>query len=91
MALITRLLSAKPPCSCSAVASELHRRVDFQTDLASVRRWAIESKLAPVTRHKTPPKPVKCWQARDHGVLFYLRHASDAKAKPIVLLHVPGF
>ncbi len=69
-ALITKLLSAKPPCSYSAVASELHRRLDFQTDRASVRRWAIQNQLAPDTRYKAPPKPVKRWQARDYGALW---------------------
>lgn len=69
-ALITKLLSAKPPCSYSAVASELHRRLDFQTDRASVRRWASEHQLAPDTRYKAPPKPVKRWQARDYGALW---------------------
>jgi hypothetical protein len=68
--LITQLLSAKPPCSYSAVASELHRRLDFQTNRASVRRWALEHQLAPDTRYKAPPKPVKRWQARDYGALW---------------------
>lgn len=70
VALATKLLSAKPPCSYSAVASELHRRLNFQTNRASVRRWALENKLAPDTRYKTPPKPVKRWQARDYGALW---------------------
>lgn len=70
VALATKLLSAKPPCSYSAVASELHRRLNLRTDRASVRRWAVENKLAPDTRYKTPPKPVKRWQARDHGALW---------------------
>ncbi len=69
-ALTTKLLSANPPCSYSAVASELHRRLNFQTDRASVRRWAIENQLAPGTRYKAPPKPVKRWQARDFGALW---------------------
>jgi hypothetical protein len=69
-ALITKLLSAKPPCSYSAIASELHRRLHFKTDRASVRRWAIENHQAPDTRYKTPPKPVKRWQARDYGALW---------------------
>jgi hypothetical protein len=67
--LLKKLLSSKPPSSYSACASELHRRLDFKTDRASVRRWAIENKLAPDTRYKTPPKPVKRWQARDYGAL----------------------
>ena len=70
IALATKLLSAQPPCSYSAVASELHRRLQFETDRASVRRWAIENKLAPDTRYKAPPKPVKRWQARDYGALW---------------------
>jgi len=69
-ALITKLLSAKPPCSYNAVASELLRRLNFKTDRASVRRSAIENHLAPDTRFKVPPKPVKRWQARDYGALW---------------------
>lgn len=70
IALIAKLLSAKPPCSYSAVASELHRRLNFRTDRASVRRWALVNKLAHDTHYKTPPKPVKRWQARDYGALW---------------------
>ena len=69
-ALLRRLLSSKPPSSYSACASELHRRLHFQTDRASVRRWALQSQLAPDTRYKRPPKPVKRWQARDLGALW---------------------
>jgi hypothetical protein len=68
--LLTKLLSSKPPSSYSAAASELHRRLDFKTDRASVRRWAIENNLAPDTRFKSAPKPVKRWQARDYGALW---------------------
>ena len=69
-ALLTKLLSSKPPSSYSAAASELHRRLNFNTDRASVRRWAIEHQLAPDTRYKPTPKPVKRWQARDYGALW---------------------
>ena len=68
--LLTKLLSSKPPSSYSAAASELHRRLDFKTDRASVRRWALANKLAPDTRYKAPPKPVKRWQVRDLGALW---------------------
>jgi hypothetical protein len=68
--LLTRLLSSKPASSYSAAASELKRRLNFKTDRASVRRWAIEHKLAPDTRYKAPPKPVKRWQARHLGALW---------------------
>ena len=41
LALLQKLLASKPPSSYSACASELHRRLNFETDLASVRRWAL--------------------------------------------------
>jgi hypothetical protein len=69
-ALLSRLLSSDPPCSYSAAASELHRRLNFQTDRASVRRWALQNNLAPDTRYKRPAQPVKRWQARDYGALW---------------------
>ena len=69
-ALLTRLLSSEPPSSYSAAASELHRRLHFQTDRASVRRWALQNHLAPDTHYKRPPQPVKRWQARDYGALW---------------------
>lgn len=70
IALITKLLSSKPPSSYSAVASELHRRLNFTTDRASVRRWALAHQLAPDTRYKPTRQPVKRWQARDYGALW---------------------
>ncbi len=70
MALLTKLLASKPPSSYSAAASELHRRLNFKTDRASIRRWALENKLSPDTRYQPTPKPVKRWQARDYGALW---------------------
>jgi transposase InsO family protein len=70
VALLTKLLSSKPPSSYSAAASELLRRLDFQTDRASVRRWALANQLAPDTRYKKPPKPIRRWQVRDLGALW---------------------
>ena len=69
-ALATKLLSSKPSSSYSAVASELHRRLNFKTNRASVRRWAIQNKLNPDTRYKPQRKPVQRWQARDYGALW---------------------
>ncbi len=69
-ALITKLLSSKPPSCYSAAASEAHRRLHFKTDRASIRRWALAHQLAPDTRSKATPKPVKRWQARDDGALW---------------------
>jgi hypothetical protein len=68
--LLKKLLTSKPSSAYSACASELHRRLQFKTDRASVRRWALENKLAPDTRYKTSRKPVKRWQARDLGALW---------------------
>ena len=68
--LLQKLLTSKPPSTYSACASELHRRLQFKTNRASVRRWAIENQRAPDTRHKTIRKPVRRWQARDLGALW---------------------
>jgi hypothetical protein len=70
LAVLIQLLSSKPPSSYSAWASELHRRLNFVTDRASVRRWALENQLAPDTRYQQAPQPVKRWQARDLGALW---------------------
>lgn len=69
-ALLRKFLAAQPPVSYSGAASELLRRLNFQTDRASVRRWAIAHQLNPDTRYKRPPKPVKRWQVRDYGALW---------------------
>jgi len=69
-ALLTKLLSSKPPSAYSAAASELLRRLKFETDRASVRRWAIAHDLAPDTRYKKPAKPVRRWQVRNFGALW---------------------
>ncbi len=69
-ALLRKLLGSKPPSSYNAVASELRRRCQFKTDRASIRRWAIENKLAPDTRFKKRAKPVRRWQAQDLGALW---------------------
>jgi hypothetical protein len=89
-ALLTKLLSAKPPSSYSAAASELLRRRHFKTDRASVRRWAIENNLCPDTRYQPLAKPVKRWQARDYGALWQYDatpHAflPDSSDKPVLL------
>ena len=63
-------MSSKPASSYSAAASELHRRLGFQTDRASVRRWALQNNQAPDTRYKKAPQPVKRWQVRDWGALW---------------------
>ena len=69
-ALLTKLLSSRPPSAYSAAASELLRRLNFPTDRARVRRWAIAHHLNPDTRHQPTRKPVKRWQARDYAALW---------------------
>ena len=69
-ALLTKLLSSDPPSAYGAAASELFRRLNFKTDRASVRRWAIVHQLNPDTRYKLKRKPVKRWQARDYAALW---------------------
>ena len=69
-ALLTKLLSSKPPSAYSACARELQRRLGLATNRASVRRWALQNHLAPDTRFNPTPKPVKRWQARDSGALW---------------------
>jgi hypothetical protein len=68
--LLTKLLSSQPASSYSACASELLRRLNFKTNRASVRRWAIQNHLAPDTRYKPISKPVKRWQACEEGALW---------------------
>ncbi len=41
----------------------------------------MENKLAPDPRYKTPPKPVKRWQARDYGALWPYAPTPQAKGK----------
>jgi hypothetical protein len=68
-ALLHKLLKANPPASYSFAASELHRRLDWRIDRASVRRWAIRHGL----RTRLPPselKPVRRWQTQQVGQLW---------------------
>jgi hypothetical protein len=48
---------------------------------AGFQRQAIEA----------PPRSIVIRCLRPDGDIYYLRHAPDPKAKPIVLLHVPAF
>jgi hypothetical protein len=68
----TKLLPQTNPPTPSLHHHELLRSVTlkFQTNRASVRRWALQNNLAPDTRYKQAPKPVKRWQVRDLGALW---------------------
>lgn len=93
--LCERLLGARPPCSYSLavpagrqVASEVLRRLGVHLDRATVRRWAIEHELAPDTRWKERPKPLRRWQTQKVGQLWqydvsphrWLIHCYSAKS-----------
>jgi hypothetical protein len=68
--LLRKLLSSRPPASYSFAASEVHRRLDFKLDRATVRRWALPQGLAPDTRYKKRPNPVRRWQVQQIGQLW---------------------
>jgi hypothetical protein len=67
--LIFKLLKSKPPCSYSLIASELERRLQFKTDRATVRRYALKRNLAP-TMPPQKPKPKRRWQTQKVGQLW---------------------
>jgi hypothetical protein len=68
-ALARKLLRAKPPAPYSFVASELHRRLDWIVDRASVRRWALRHGLATHPPQKEA-RPVRRWQTQQVGQLW---------------------
>ncbi len=70
LALLRKLLTARPPASYSFAASEVHRRHQLKLDRATVRRWAIVQGLAPDTKDKQPRKPIRRWQVQQIGQLW---------------------
>lgn len=70
IALLRKLLGSRPPVSYSFAASEILRRHDLRLDRASIRRFALRENLAPDTRYKTRPKPVRRWQVAQIGQLW---------------------
>jgi hypothetical protein len=69
-ALLRKLLGARPPVSYSFAASEVLRRHGQRLDRATIRRFALSENLAPDTRYKTRPKPVRRWQVVQIGQLW---------------------
>ena len=70
--LLRKLLTARPPAAYSLAASEVKRRLDFQIDPATLRRFALANGLAP---RKPAPKPraaVRRWQCSKIGALWQL-------------------
>lgn len=70
--LVRKLLSARPPAPYRFVASEVHRRLDFQIDPATVRRWAIANNLAHPAPSRREPASIRRWQCLKIGALWQL-------------------
>lgn len=90
IALLRKLLGARPPVSYSFAASEVLRRHGLRVDRASIRRFALRENLAPDTRHKTRPKPVRRWQVARIGQLWQYdasphRWFADQDRQPVLL------
>lgn len=71
-ALARKLLSVRPPAPYRFAASEVHRRLGFQIDPATVRRWAIANHLAHPAPTRRPPASLRRWQCLKIGALWQL-------------------
>lgn len=70
VALLRKLLGARPAASYSFAASEVHRRCGIKMDRATVRRWAMTQGLAHHSKAKAARKPVRRWQVQQIGQLW---------------------
>ena len=70
--LLRKLLGSSPPAGYSLAASEVKRRLDFQLDPASVRRFAIAQGLAPAKPPRKTKASVRRWQCAKIGALWQL-------------------
>lgn len=70
--LALKLLKADPPASYSLVASELLRRLKFETDRSTVRRWALSHDCTLPARPKTKRASVRRWQRQSIGELWQM-------------------
>jgi hypothetical protein len=70
--LLRKLLSNRPPASYSLASSELKRRLNFELDPASVRRFALAESLAPAKASKKPKAAIRRWQCAKIGALWQL-------------------
>ena len=70
--LLRKLLSTQPPAPYRCAASEVHRRLDFRLDPATVRRWAIAQNLAHPLPAPRPPASLRRWQCLKIGALWQL-------------------
>ena len=70
--LLRKLLAARPPAPYRLAASEVHRRLDFLLDPATVRRWAMAHGLAHPEPPRRPPASARRWQCLKAGALWQL-------------------
>ena len=70
--LLHKLLATRPPAPYRCAASEVHRRLGFRLDPATVRRWAIAQGLAHPLPAPRPPASVRRWQCLKIGALWQL-------------------
>jgi transposase InsO family protein len=70
--LLRKLLAAKPPAPYRFAASEVHRRLGFELDPATVRRWALAHQLAHPTPAPRRPASLRRWQCLKLGALWQL-------------------
>ena len=70
--LALKLLTGDPPASYSLVASELHRRLKFQTDRSTVRRWALANDCPLPLRPVRKRASVRRWQRQSIGELWQM-------------------
>jgi hypothetical protein len=70
--LLGKLLAARPPAPYRFAASEVPRRLHYQLDPATVRRWAISHRLAHPEPPRRAPASVRRWQCLQIGALWQL-------------------
>lgn len=87
-ALVRKLLTVRPPAPYRFIASELQRRLNFQLDPASVRRWALAHDLAHPTPARRPAAAWRRWQCLKVGALWQL-DASPHAWFPGIHRHYP--
>lgn len=70
--LLRRLLATRPPAPYRLAASEVHRRLRYKVDPATVRRWAIAHHLAHPEPPRRAPVSLRRWQCLKIGALWQL-------------------
>ena len=71
-ALLRKLLSVRPPAPYRCAASEVFRRLGYRLDSATVRRWAMNHRLAHPLPPPRVPASLRRWQCLKLGALWQL-------------------